>query len=257
MRPLKNFVKKCMTRLWYNHSLSFSQTMQPTWRTVLTLFMLLVLGSGTSLFAQTEPDTVRRKPSLPTGPTPTQQQQPRPQPRVIETPPVQQQPQVIVKQGDKEEKEKLPLIDRLYWGGGLGLQFGTYTAVSVAPIIGYKATDKLWMGGGAVYQYQGGNGVSLQTVGGKTFVQYDVVKGFLVHAGYELLSVEYEPHINGATFEKKRKMVGLPLAGLGYRQYISDRVSSDLLVLYNFNDELANPYSNPVIRVSLNFPFRR
>ncbi|MFD2245078.1 outer membrane protein transport protein [Pontibacter ruber] len=219
--------------------------------------MLLVLGTSTRLLAQTEPDTVRRKPTLPTGPTPTQrqqQQQPLPPPRVIEMPPVQEQPPVVEKQED-EFKEKVPLMHRLYWGGGFGLQFGTYTAVSLSPLVGYRVTEKFWLGGGVTYQYQGGEGISLQNVGGKVYAQQEVYRNFLVHAEYEVLSVEYLTSYYNGYYEKDREVMSLPMAGLGYRQFLSNKVSSDILVLYNFNDEFPNPYSNPVIRVNFNFAF--
>src|SRR5215216_5004176 len=53
----------------------------------------------------------------------------------------------------KSQKERGFDPDRLVFGGGLGASFGTYTAVSVSPVIGYRFTDWLAAGVGVGYQY--------------------------------------------------------------------------------------------------------
>lgn len=211
--------------------------------------------------AQVEPDTVKRKPVLPTGPPgePTRQQ-PAPKPTVQPKPPVQQAPVVVQPQQDEDE-EKPELIDRLYFGGSFGLQFGSYTNISLLPILGYRVTDRFNVGVGAVYHYIKDGNLTLNNYGGRAFTQVEVVDigdGALVaHAETEILSREYLIIYSNSTFEKQRKMITLPMAGLGYRQRISEKASIDLLVLYNFNDDLVNPYSNPVFRAGVNIPFRK
>jgi len=226
-----------------------------------TLMLILLLTQQS--FAQVEPDTLRTKPELPTGPPmPVPQEQPRPKPRIPAQPPVQPEPEPGVAQPAViASEEKVPLIDRLYWGGSFGLQFGTYTNISLLPILGYRATEKFSVGGGIVYHYIRSGGQSLQNYGGRAFVQHELLGGVIdngaivAHAEYELLSVEQLWVVRGF-LESRRISVGMPMAGLGYRQRISDRASFDLLVLYNFN-EINAPYSNPVIRAGFNIPFRR
>ncbi|WP_240676211.1 hypothetical protein [Botryobacter ruber] len=219
------------------------------------LSILLLLVSSTA-FGQVVPDTVYRKPSLPTGPPGDVPAQPIP--RTQPRPPVLTQPPVSTQQEDTveyEEEEKVPILDRLYYGGGFGLQFGTFTNVSLSPILGYMFNEKLWAGGGIIYDYLGGRGVSLQNYGGKAFAQFVLVENFLMHAEYDLVNVE---NFRGNNLnDKYREFVGIPLAGLGYRQLIGTRASADFLVLYNFETSSYSLYSNPVIRFSFNIPFRR
>ncbi len=210
--------------------------------------------------AQVEPDTVKRKPSLPTGP-PGQQPvytppkpQPKPQPTIQEHP---QEPVAI-----KEEEEIPELIDRLYFGGSFGLQFGSYTNISLLPIIGYRVTPKFNVGTGVVYHFIKDGEYSLHNYGGRLFTQVEVVQigegALLAHAEAEFMSRQYlMVNATQTAYEKHRKTLVLPMVGVGYRQFISEKASFDLLLLYNVNEDEVNPYSNPVIRAGINLPFRR
>ena len=217
------------------------------------LVLLTMVLAGIPAFAQT-PDTVYKKPELPTGPPPVQNQDARPRQ------PVQEQP-VVVKQQLQAQEDKPEFVDRLYYGGSFGLQFGTFTNISLLPILGYKVTDKFSVGPGFVYHFIRAGGQSFQNFGGRFFAQHEVLHGLLnsgtllVHAEYEGLSYENYWNTSNGLPEKTRRMVYTPLAGLGYRQS-AGRVSFDMLLLYNFNDE-DSPYSNPVIRAGFNIPFRR
>ncbi len=195
------------------------------------------------------------KPTLPTGPPPVEPQQ-RPTQRPQTAPQRQvQQPDTTVQLPYEEEKPELK--NRLFTGGSFGLQFGTFTSIQLSPILGYKLTEKVWMGVGAVYQFRGSSDIKLQNYGGKVFAQVEPIQNFLVHGEYELLDTENAVIYNGGQIEKFRKTVGMPMAGLGYRQRLSERASSDLLVLYNFSDSPYSPYSNPVIRVNFNIALGR
>ncbi len=44
----------------------------------------------------------------------------------------------------KPRKERVPLKDKLVFGGSMGLQFGTFTNINLSPILGYKVT-KNWI----------------------------------------------------------------------------------------------------------------
>ncbi|WP_299821561.1 hypothetical protein [uncultured Pontibacter sp.] len=234
--------------------------MNPYIKAAGLLFLLLVLFTSLPAFAQV-PDTVYRKPELPTGPpAPVQETKPRPQQRVQDKPVVAQPQQESANQ-QPEPKEELALADRLYFGGSFGLQFGTYTNISLLPVLGYKVTDKFSVGPGFVYHFIRSGGQSFQNFGGKVFAQHEVLGGvinsgaILVHAEYEGLSYENYWRTPNGTYELTRRTIYTPLAGVGYRQS-AGRASFDMLLLYNFN-EVDSPYSNPVIRAGFNIPFRK
>lgn len=221
---------------------------------MLCLGMLLLVSN--MAFAQV-PDTTYRKPELPTGP-PAPVEQQKPQQRVQE--PIKQKPEVV--QVQDEETEEQEFIDRLYFGGSFGLQFGTFTNISLLPIIGYRVTDQFSVGSGVVYHFIRSGGVSFQNFGGRAFAQHEILSGIvnngaiLVHGEYEVLSIEDIRNFNNGQPERFRRTVSMPMAGLGYRQRMGEKASFDFLVLYNFND-IDSPYSNPVIRAGFNIPFRR
>ncbi len=239
--------------------------MQPISRLACGLaagFLLLLAGSGT-VHAQVVPDSTRQqKQELPTGP-PMPTEQPRPQQRPeVKPQPTQQQPPVQtapeVAETDSDADSPLRPIDRMYFGGSFGLQFGTFTNISLLPIIGYKVTERVSVGTGVVYHYNRYLGSTYNSYGGRAFTQlefFNIGDGTVLgHAEAEFLLTKYEN--SSGNISSDRTTVTLPLVGLGYRQHISDKASVDMLLLYNVNSEVkGNPYSNPVFRVGFNIPF--
>lgn len=145
--------------------------------------------------------------------------------------------------------------DRLFFGGGLGLQFGTATYIEIAPIVGYKLTERLSAGIGLKYiyykfKYNSTQSYSTNIYGGGPFVRFNVIEGLFLHAEYEILNLEV-PDINYRKYI--RKYITSVFLGGGYRQMIGNNSSLDLLVLYNVNASMYTPYPNPVIRVGFNF----
>lgn len=223
------------------------------------LLLLLIISQNAT--AQT-PDTLSRKPALPTGP-PLPPEQPRPQrqePQVRPAPPVVVAPEA---RQTADGEDPLAPIDRLYFGGSFGLQFGTYTNISLLPILGYRLTEKFSVGAGLVYQFVSYRSYSYSNYGGRGFMQaelFDIGNGaILAHGEVEVLNAEYNgPGSYMAAGAERRNTVAMPMVGFGYRQRIGDRASFDILVLYNTNDANDyNPYSNPVFRAGLNIPFRK
>ncbi|NDK55431.1 hypothetical protein GWO68_05845 [Pontibacter sp. BT213] len=200
---------------------------------------------------------------MPAGPPGSPQPAPaqvKPKPQAQPKPPVTQ-PEVVKPQDEQEEEEPQEFIDKLYFGGSFGLQFGSYTNITLLPIIGYRVTDKFSVGTGIVYHFISDGGVSLHNYGGRAFTQLEVVNigdgALLAHAEVEALSRQYLRVYPNYTYDKLRKTLVMPMFGVGYRQRISEKASFDLLLLYNMNDDPVNPYSNPVIRAGINLPFRR
>lgn len=227
--------------------------------------LLLLLLTTTAAQAQVQPDTTtqQQKQELPTGPPmPTEQPRPQQRPEIDPRPTPQQQPSQNFPPAEEQEQVEVPLrhIDRMYFGGSFGLQFGTYTNISLLPIIGYKVTEKFSVGTGAVYHYIGYRGSSYSSYGARAFTQlefFGIGEGSVLgHAEVEFLNTKYED--NYGYIGDDRTLLTLPLVGVGYRQRISDKGSLDMLLLYNVNSNVVgNPYSNPVFRVGFNIPFTR
>jgi hypothetical protein len=164
-----------------------------------------------------------------------------------------QMPLIARQEQESEPKEKF--TDRLYFGGSFGLQFGTQTFIEIAPIIGYRLTERLYGGLGLKYQYYKYNDnyftYSSNIYGGGPFAQFIVFEGLFLHAEYEILNLE----VPDLYYQKyTRENVSSVFLGGGYRQMMGSRSALDFLVLYNVNYSTKSPYSDPwVIRIGFGF----
>ncbi len=97
------------------------------------------------------------------------------------------------------EKEKVPDTprpwkDRIWFGGGLGLSFGSVTNIAIEPMVGYKITKngKLSVGVGISYQYFRDNrytpAFETSVYGGRLFTRYRIIEQLFAHAEYNQLS---------------------------------------------------------------------
>jgi hypothetical protein len=154
-----------------------------------------------------------------------------------------------------------------FTGGSFGLQFGTITLIDVQPIFGYKFNKHLAAGIGGTYKhyryknyyYIHGDYYDLKSkiYGGSIFSRYylssenvDFFNNLFIHAEYELVQFHYKTYyIDNLDVKSanKTKNIGSILAGLGYRQLIGRNAYMNIMVLWNLNETVYSPYSNPVI----------
>ncbi len=141
--------------------------------------------------------------------------------------------------------------DKLFFGGGLGLSFGNPNYFDIAPIVGYKITERVSAGVGITYQYYDYNygtyNFSTNVYGGSVFARYYFTKNLFAHG-----EIEY---LNLADFNNIDKRIGVEsvLGGGGYIQRISNNAGIVAMVLYNFTQSEYSPYASPIIfRLGLN-----
>ncbi|HLG34821.1 MAG TPA: hypothetical protein VI757_08080 [Bacteroidia bacterium] len=160
---------------------------------------------------------------------------------------------------------------KFYFGGNLGLMFGTYTVVDISPLIGYKVTERFHVGTGLTYTYykyqeDGPNntkGASYETsiYGGRLFTRYFVVENLFLHVEDELISIELPDlahYYATGDIEITRQWLNSVLVGGGYGYgFGSDGPAISIMVLFRVNNEFDDfyPYQNPIIRVGLGFGF--
>lgn len=149
--------------------------------------------------------------------------------------------------GLAEEKHR-----KWFVGGDFGLGISTYnTNVSLSPQIGYRIFPSFEAGVRTTYSYNGykvyNQKFASHHYGGGIYLAYEIYKGFFAQAENEVLSYQqYYPKNNRVTIHSI-------FMGGGYRQYMSARSFSSILVLFNLNEGLETPYSNPLIRVGFGF----
>ena len=149
----------------------------------------------------------------------------------------------------KEPIDWQEIKKNFYTGGNIGAQFGTVTFVNLSPILGYKITDELSIAAGPIYYYlnynSGAYSQPFSAYGARIFSRYFVYNDFFVQAEYETLNAKWD-------YSKGRFFVPSFFAGLGYRQRISDNISLNFMVMWNFLQGPYSPYQNPVIRGGIN-----
>lgn len=158
---------------------------------------------------------------------------------------------------------KNELIHKFFTGGTLGLQFGNYTYINVAPIFGYRFNEYLACGIGPNYifyhikdySYYPPAVFNTNLYGGNFFTRVyflknviPSIKDFYLHGEFEALNVETQYFDYTLTHTGKRYWVGSVFGGLGIRQILGERAFATITVLYNFNETLDSPYyGNPLV----------
>ena len=157
-----------------------------------------------------------------------------------------------------------PLKERLFFGGNLGLMFGTITDIQISPVIGLWVLPRVAVAIGPDYRFYKDRYDRTNIYGGKGYLQFYVIQdinnlipigghmGIFFHLEDEVLSLEsafwkYPP------LTSKRFYINTVLAGGGISQQIGRRSSLNIMILWALNDTGYEVYSNPEMRVSFNF----
>lgn len=150
--------------------------------------------------------------------------------------------------------------DRLWFGGGIGLSFGTVTAIQLDPLVGYKVDEegKFSVGLGGSYWYYQDNryspSVNFTGYGYRTFTRYRFIEQLYAHA--EFLHLNVERYI-GLTDQVSRIWVPHLLVGGGYRQPLGDNSSIYFQALFDVLQDPNSVYRNqgPIISAGVGIGF--
>lgn len=164
-----------------------------------------------------------------------------------------------------------------FFGGYLGLSFGSYTYIEVAPIAGYRITPRLSAGLGPKYMYiKESDYYETNIYGVKTFALFSIFKNInesfnigigdiFVYAETEFLNIEpgrvvdvwtttNPPQYLYSYYEKDpRRWVNVTLVGGGLRFPLGQRAGFSIMVLWDVTQSPYYSYSNPEIRLSVDF----
>jgi len=175
----------------------------------------------------------------------------------------------LVAQPKKEEKK---LWDRMYVGGNLGLQFGTITDIEVSPHVGYYIYPRWSAGIGITYEYYKQKGTlynpysrNTHIYGYNFFTRLALIQdmgqtfgigngiSLIGEAEYERLSLSNVFKRSGTPSENGRFWLDSFLVGGGIKQAMSRRSSIYILVMWNLNETIDSPYSNPILKFGFDF----
>lgn len=147
--------------------------------------------------------------------------------------------------------DSVKLKDRMFFGGNLGLQFGTVTFVDISPLAGVMLTPRLSTGLGITYQYYDDNrfyGSNGSSYGGRVFGRYNVLPNIFAHMEYE--NINWKTY-NLVAEDFRRTWSDALFVGGGYFAPFGRRGGANFSVLYNLlYDRTTSYYNEPyVIRV--------
>ena len=163
----------------------------------------------------------------------------------------------------KQEKEKPSFKERIVYGGDIGLSFGSITYIKLAPVVGYRLTDRLTTGLGPIYIYERYKLYHWETstYGGKLFASFTVYKGSdrqnILGIGDIQLHVENEV-INVEKFDEitpnSRIWIDDLLVGGGLYQPIGGRFGISIFILWDVTQNRYSPYynNNPIFKFGFN-----
>ena len=153
---------------------------------------------------------------------------------------------LLMAQRDSAGTEPLPFKKRIVGGGSIGLSFGSVTTIGLAPIVGYKVTERFIVGVGVSYYYLKYHfvyqpPVSTYIYGGSVWARYIFLPKLFLAAESEELNSIWDP----SGRPDYRSFRTTYLGGFGYREY-NGSFSNYIELLYNFN-QLESAYDSPIV----------
>ena len=146
----------------------------------------------------------------------------------------------------------------VWFGGGVGLSFGTVDYVEVQPVVGMTFTERASGGVSVLYRFRDDGrvspSVSTSDYGGSVFMRYRVAAPVFLQAEYEYLDYEFV-RVDRTT---GRDSYGSALIGAGFWQPTGGRAGFYAVALYNLSYSTSDPgpYSDPwVVRAGVTFGF--
>lgn len=148
-----------------------------------------------------------------------------------------------------QDKDTRAFADRLWYGGGIGLSFGTFTAIQLDPMVAYKIDreERLSVGIGGSYWYFRDNRFTtpydFNAYGYRTFSRYRFIEQAFAHV--EFLHMNVEANRFGP-FSEIAPRIWVPhlLVGGGYVQSAGGRGTIFIQVLFDVWQDPNSIYFN-------------
>jgi hypothetical protein len=166
--------------------------------------------------------------------------------------------------GQRRSNETPSLRERIFFGGNIGLGFGTQqTYIDLSPVIGFWILPRLNVAIGPKYEFYKEYYYRSNIYGGRVYSQFVVVQDLntVIPIGLNLgifLDVEEELYSLKQSFDDGTQaysdnyFVHTPLIGAGISQPIGQRASFNFMVLWALYDKY-DIYPDPVMRISFSF----
>lgn len=145
-------------------------------------------------------------------------------------------------------------FEHLLIGGNFNVLSTEPFSIDFSPLIGYKFTTKLSMGLGMSFRYTYSDSIknkfyiSPRNTSYKTFVNYDVIKGFFAYGEWEKSGIRASSNDKSNKTWKDNYFVGV-----GKKFLVHPKLYLTLTALYNLNNEENNPVHPRRFQMRLGF----
>ena len=143
--------------------------------------------------------------------------------------------------------------DRLYYGGNVGLSFGSYSHIEFYPLVGYKITPKFSAGLKTNFQYikddRFNRTYSISNYGGSLFARFRVIPQIYTHSEFKVMNYK----LYNSVGEDYRTWFPFLYIGIGCSQIIADNTWLDVQALFDVWKHKKKPYGRwkPVYNVGI------
>lgn len=161
-------------------------------------------------------------------------------------------------------EQRPPARQRLFFGGSIGLQFGTVTNIEVSPLAGIWLLPRVAIAAGPSFQYYDDPYGSTTIYGGRAMLQLNLIQnlnnviplglnmGIFATGEYDALSLE-KSFFTTTPGSSGRLYNGTFLAGGGISQPTGKRSSMNITFLWSVTTNIYGIYDNPEIRIEFYF----
>ncbi len=149
-------------------------------------------------------------------------------------------------------EEKPPFKDKLYLGGNLGLTFGSYTNIVIAPMLGIRWSHRFRSEVGIEYNYTKDNrydsSYSYNQYGGRINSQVFFLKFLFAQVEFAGMSIE---QYTGTDDGHERNLVPFLYLGGGFSQQVANRSYISFRIMFDVLNNENSPYppGSPVYSV--------
>ncbi len=159
---------------------------------------------------------------------------------------------------DKEENGTALWRQKVFFGGNLGLSFGSETSfVNVSPIVGYRVLPQASVGAGPVFEYykQAYANYKNQSFiwGGKVFLQSIFFDALMLYGELNVVKYNSKLYYHSKVQQSEDKARAVPWLGGGYYQRSGRNSGFYILFLVNMNYDPNFIYPPYDIKVGFNF----
>lgn len=139
-------------------------------------------------------------------------------------------------------QKKKNAIDKMYFGGYANLSFGSYTVVGIEPLVGYKLTPRLSVGGKISYEYisdkRYDEDYSASNYGFSLFSRLRLTQRLYAHAEYSEMNYKLFDNLGNSN----REWVPFLLLGGGYSLPVTKNTWFTAEVLFDVLQNENSPY---------------